>query len=229
MGPGSGNAREACVFPPAQDVVLMRALRDMNLPKFVFEDVPLFLGLISDLFPGLDCPRVRYPDFNDAVEQVLEETGFIVLPVQVKRHPERELPSRELPSLPLLRPVRQYVCFFFFLFFFKHIVVKSMYRETGRLYRVELRGSMALSASPPLCRRHHIRLQNIFISLNRNSPPVTASCPFLLPQPLAAMALRSGRECDSSGRLMRVRSFSVCPLVTGLFLSAQRPLGSSMV
>jgi len=67
-----------------QDVVLMRALRDMNLPKFVFEDVPLFLGLISDLFPGLDCPRVRYPDFNDAVEQVLQENGYIILPVQVK-------------------------------------------------------------------------------------------------------------------------------------------------
>uniref|UniRef100_A0A8C9FK68 Dynein heavy chain hydrolytic ATP-binding dynein motor region domain-containing protein n=1 Tax=Pavo cristatus TaxID=9049 RepID=A0A8C9FK68_PAVCR len=61
------------------EVVLMRALRDMNLPKFVFEDVPLFLGLISDLFPGLDCPRVRYPDFNDAVEQVLEEGGYIVV------------------------------------------------------------------------------------------------------------------------------------------------------
>ena len=55
----------------AEDVVLMRALRDMNLPKFVFEDVPLFSGLISDLFPGLACPRVRYPDFNDAVEEVL--------------------------------------------------------------------------------------------------------------------------------------------------------------
>ncbi|KAF0872101.1 DYH10 protein, partial [Crocuta crocuta] len=68
-----------------EDVVLMRALRDMNLPKFVFEDVPLFLGLISDLFPGLDCPRVRYPDFNDAVEQVQEENGYIVLPVQVDK------------------------------------------------------------------------------------------------------------------------------------------------
>ncbi|XP_058137242.1 dynein axonemal heavy chain 10 [Dasypus novemcinctus] len=68
-----------------EDVVLMRALRDMNLPKFVFEDVPLFLGLISDLFPGLDCPRVRYPDFNDAVEQVLEENGYVVLPVQVDK------------------------------------------------------------------------------------------------------------------------------------------------
>ncbi|KAJ1563185.1 Dynein heavy chain 10, axonemal [Cladochytrium tenue] len=43
-----------------EDVVLMRALRDMNLPKFVFEDVPLFLGLINDLFPGLECPRKRY-------------------------------------------------------------------------------------------------------------------------------------------------------------------------
>ncbi|VFV23646.1 dynein heavy chain axonemal [Lynx pardinus] len=68
-----------------EDVVLMRALRDMNLPKFVFEDVPLFLGLISDLFPGLDCPRVRYPDFNDAVEQVQQENGYIVLPVQVDK------------------------------------------------------------------------------------------------------------------------------------------------
>lgn len=27
-----------------ESVVLMRALRDMNLPKFVAEDVPLFLG-----------------------------------------------------------------------------------------------------------------------------------------------------------------------------------------
>jgi hypothetical protein len=36
----------------SEQLVLMRALRDMNLPKFVFDDVPLFLGLINDLFPG---------------------------------------------------------------------------------------------------------------------------------------------------------------------------------
>lgn len=64
-------------------MVLMRALRDMNLPKFVFEDVPLFLGLIGDLFPGLDCPRVRYPKFNDAVEAILMENKYILLPNQV--------------------------------------------------------------------------------------------------------------------------------------------------
>ncbi|XP_044232976.1 dynein axonemal heavy chain 10 isoform X2 [Thunnus albacares] len=68
-----------------EDVVLMRALRDMNLPKFVFEDVPLFLGLISDLFPGLDCPRVRYPNFNDAVEQNLEQNKYVLLSNQVDK------------------------------------------------------------------------------------------------------------------------------------------------
>ena len=71
--------------PPLQGVVLMRALRDMNLPKFVFEDVPLFLGLIQDLFPGIDCPRVRYPNFNDAVEETLTKNKYILLPDQVRR------------------------------------------------------------------------------------------------------------------------------------------------
>ncbi|VDP76010.1 unnamed protein product [Echinostoma caproni] len=60
----------------SEEMVLMRALRDMNLPKFIFEDTPLFLALIQDLFPGLDCPRVRYPDFNDAVELMLERKGY---------------------------------------------------------------------------------------------------------------------------------------------------------
>ncbi|XP_068620608.1 LOW QUALITY PROTEIN: dynein axonemal heavy chain 10 [Battus philenor] len=66
-------------------MVLMRALRDMNHPKFVFEDVPLFLGLIKDLFPGLECPRVGYPDFNAAVVTVLERGGYIVMPHQVDK------------------------------------------------------------------------------------------------------------------------------------------------
>ena len=62
-----------------EDVVLMRALRDMNLPKFVFEDVPLFNGLIADLFPGLDCPRVGYPEINAAVESSLAEKNYVII------------------------------------------------------------------------------------------------------------------------------------------------------
>ncbi|CAH8587314.1 unnamed protein product [Heterobilharzia americana] len=65
-----------------EEMVLMRALRDMNLPKFIFEDAPLFLALIQDLFPGLNCPRVRYSDLNDAVEFCLNKKGFTENPIQ---------------------------------------------------------------------------------------------------------------------------------------------------
>lgn len=57
----------------------------MNYPKFIFEDVPLFLGLIRDLFPGLDCPRVGYPDFNKAVEESFNQDGYILLPIQIDK------------------------------------------------------------------------------------------------------------------------------------------------
>eukprot|EP00955_Chlamydomonas_euryale_P094431 364857-Chlamydomonas_euryale.AAC.16 len=74
----AGSLKRGSPDMPEQ-LVLMRALRDMNLPKFVFDDVPLFLGLINDLFPGMDCPRVRYAQFNDTVEGDLQENGYQVL------------------------------------------------------------------------------------------------------------------------------------------------------
>lgn len=39
-----------------EDVVLIRAMRDSNLPKFLAPDVELFLAIIADLFPGLAVP-----------------------------------------------------------------------------------------------------------------------------------------------------------------------------
>lgn len=53
--------------------VLMRALRDFNLPKIVTSDVLIFLGLISDLFPQLDVPRKRNPELENSVRQSVSE------------------------------------------------------------------------------------------------------------------------------------------------------------
>lgn len=53
--------------------VLMRALRDFNLPKVVTSDVPIFLGLISDLFPLLDIPRKRDHELEQNVRQSVAE------------------------------------------------------------------------------------------------------------------------------------------------------------
>lgn len=47
----------------------MRALRDFNIPKIVTDDVPVFMGLIGDLFPALDVPRKRDMDFEALVKK----------------------------------------------------------------------------------------------------------------------------------------------------------------
>lgn len=48
------NSLETNGTPPhsPQVYLMMRTLRDMNMSKFVAEDVPLFMSLIDDLFPG---------------------------------------------------------------------------------------------------------------------------------------------------------------------------------
>lgn len=57
----------------------MRALRDMNMPKFVFDDVPLFKGLIGDLFPGMDPVRKPY-EKKDKIKEVCDSLGLQPLP-----------------------------------------------------------------------------------------------------------------------------------------------------
>lgn len=54
-----------------EDQVLMRSLRDFNIPKIVTDDVPVFMGLIGDLFPALDVPRKRDLNFESFVRQAV--------------------------------------------------------------------------------------------------------------------------------------------------------------
>ncbi|XP_053089780.1 dynein axonemal heavy chain 11 isoform X1 [Pangasianodon hypophthalmus] len=73
-----------------EDQVLMRALRDFNMPKIITEDVPVFLGLVSDLFPGVEVQRRTDSDFEQLVRQsALElklqpEDPFILKVVQLE-------------------------------------------------------------------------------------------------------------------------------------------------
>ena len=74
----------------AEDQVLMRALRDFNIPKIVTDDMPIFMGLIGDLFPALDVPRKRDFDFEKQIKTAMldlklqAEDGFILKVVQLQ-------------------------------------------------------------------------------------------------------------------------------------------------
>jgi len=52
---------------------MLRGLRDVNVPKFLKDDLPLFENIICDLFPGLEKPKVDYGDLIPQIEKVCEE------------------------------------------------------------------------------------------------------------------------------------------------------------
>lgn len=54
----------------SETFLMMRTLRDMNMSKFVAEDVPLFLSLLDDLFPGVKADRTQFAQVSEALEKV---------------------------------------------------------------------------------------------------------------------------------------------------------------
>ena len=53
----------------AEELTLIRACRDSNIPKFVADDIPLFKGILADLFPGLELPAHDYGELQTAIDE----------------------------------------------------------------------------------------------------------------------------------------------------------------
>ncbi|KAJ2945273.1 hypothetical protein O0L34_g9351 [Tuta absoluta] len=56
--------------------IVLRSLRDVNVPKFLADDLILFNGIISDLFPRVEIPVVDYGIMETSIRNMLIKRGY---------------------------------------------------------------------------------------------------------------------------------------------------------
>lgn len=112
-----------------EEEVLMRALRDFNIPKIVTEDFPVFMGLIGDLFPALEVPRKRDAEFERTVKQAAMDLGLqpednFILKVKFK--------SKQFSKLK----IKQFVCIYVLRICYICCQMLNLFKCQNKLFRL---------------------------------------------------------------------------------------------
>ncbi|EGF78014.1 hypothetical protein BATDEDRAFT_91203 [Batrachochytrium dendrobatidis JAM81] len=73
----SAGTRKRLDLNAPDDAVLYLAMRDSSLPKLTAEDVPLFLGILSDLFPGVEASPIDSTELRNAISEELKSSNMV--------------------------------------------------------------------------------------------------------------------------------------------------------
>ena len=60
----------------SEETLLIRAMRDSNIPKFLKDDLPLFNALIKDLFPTVEIVEPDYKLIEDTLVSGYEKLNY---------------------------------------------------------------------------------------------------------------------------------------------------------
>jgi dynein heavy chain len=71
---GAGKRKYGDTLP--ESTIAFKAFLDVNQPKFTAGDIPLFAGIISDLFPNVEKPPEDNQALEEAITKATEELGY---------------------------------------------------------------------------------------------------------------------------------------------------------
>jgi dynein heavy chain, axonemal len=76
----AGDGKRESAGTLTEDVVLIRAMQNSNVPKFLADDLPLFDAIVQDLFPGVEVPEEDLGQLLVAVQDVIDRRGLQRVP-----------------------------------------------------------------------------------------------------------------------------------------------------
>uniref|UniRef100_A0A8C5PIE1 AAA+ ATPase domain-containing protein n=1 Tax=Leptobrachium leishanense TaxID=445787 RepID=A0A8C5PIE1_9ANUR len=80
----AGNLKVKCPHEK-EDVLMLRSICDVNLPKFLSHDIPLFDSIISDLFPEVVLPTSDHGSLDVSIREITEKMNLQPVPCFIKK------------------------------------------------------------------------------------------------------------------------------------------------
>jgi dynein heavy chain len=60
----------------SEEEILLKALRDVNVPKLIDHDIPVFMGMLTDLFPSTQLLKSEYGGLSANLAETITEMGL---------------------------------------------------------------------------------------------------------------------------------------------------------